>query len=170
MIRAAIIALAISLPIAACQADPAPQIHYAPSENLEHIDVELIDGTRHEIDMAAYVLTDVAVMDALLRAADRSVQVRIILYETGIPYGYPARVWRSLKATPTVEIRVVPSTRPLMHLKAYQVDGKTLRTGSANFSASGLKQQANDLVVIESAPAAQRFREQFDRIWKDARP
>jgi hypothetical protein len=36
---------------APCCADPAPIIHYAPAENLEHIDVELIDGARHEIDM-----------------------------------------------------------------------------------------------------------------------
>jgi hypothetical protein len=34
-------------------ADPAPIIHYAPAENLEHIDVELIDGARREIDFAA---------------------------------------------------------------------------------------------------------------------
>ena len=26
-----------------------------------------------------------------------------------------------------------------MHLKSYQIDGKLLRTGAANFSASGLK-------------------------------
>jgi hypothetical protein len=39
-------------------ADPAPTIHYAPAENLEHIDVVLIDRAKHEIDMAAYVLTD----------------------------------------------------------------------------------------------------------------
>src|ERR1700730_17346827 len=41
-----------------CCADPAPVIHYAPGENLEHVDVALIDRAEHEIDMAAYVLTD----------------------------------------------------------------------------------------------------------------
>ena len=40
------------------KANPAPAIYYAPAENLEHIDVALIDGAQHEIDMAAYVLTD----------------------------------------------------------------------------------------------------------------
>jgi phosphatidylserine/phosphatidylglycerophosphate/cardiolipin synthase-like enzyme len=54
-------------------ADPAPAIHYAPVENLEHVDVALIDRAEHEIDMAAYVLTDWAVMQALTRAADRGV-------------------------------------------------------------------------------------------------
>ena len=35
--------------LAPCGADPAPVIHYAPAENLEHIDVELIDGGGHAI-------------------------------------------------------------------------------------------------------------------------
>jgi phosphatidylserine/phosphatidylglycerophosphate/cardiolipin synthase-like enzyme len=49
-----------------------------------------------------------------------------------------------------------------MHLKSYQVDGRVLRTGAANFSASGLKRQDNDLIVIESAEAAAAFRRNFD--------
>jgi hypothetical protein len=39
-----------------------------------------------------------------------------------------------------------------MHLKSYQIDGKLLHTGIANFSASGLNRRDNDL--IESAEAA----------------
>jgi len=37
-----------------------------------------------------------------------------------------------------------------------------LRTGVANFSASGLKRQDNDLIVIESAEAAAAFKCAFD--------
>jgi phosphatidylserine/phosphatidylglycerophosphate/cardiolipin synthase-like enzyme len=50
----------------------------------------------------------------------------------------------------------------LMHLKAYQIDRRVLRTGAANFSASGLKRQDNDLVMIESAAAAASFKRNFD--------
>jgi phosphatidylserine/phosphatidylglycerophosphate/cardiolipin synthase-like enzyme len=53
------------------RADPAPTVHYAPAENLEHIDVGLIDTAKREIDFAAYVLTDWPVMQALTRAAER---------------------------------------------------------------------------------------------------
>ena len=41
-----------------------------------------------------------------------------------------------------------------MHLKRYHIDGRLLRSGAANFSASGLKRQDNDLIVIESSGAA----------------
>ena len=49
-----------------------------------------------------------------------------------------------------------------MHLKSYQIDGRLLRTGAANFSASGLKRQDNDLIVIESAVAAASFKRNFE--------
>jgi hypothetical protein len=49
-------------------ADPAPAIHYAPAENLEHVGVALIDTAKLEIDLAAYVPTDWPVMQALTSA------------------------------------------------------------------------------------------------------
>ena len=49
-----------------------------------------------------------------------------------------------------------------MHLKSYQIDGRLLRTGAANFSASGLKRQDNDLIVIEGAEAAASFKRNFE--------
>ncbi len=55
-----------------------------------------------------------------------------------------------------------------MHLKSYQVDGRVLRSGSANFSVSGEERQDNDLIVVESPQAAARFREVFDRLWQRA--
>jgi hypothetical protein len=55
LIRSASIAACLLLAsLAPCCADPAPVIHYAPAENLEHVDVALIDRAEHEIDMAAY--------------------------------------------------------------------------------------------------------------------
>jgi hypothetical protein len=67
--RARIAACLLLVSLAPCCADPAPVIHYAPAENLEHIDVALIDRAEQEIDMDAYVLTDWPVMLALTRAA-----------------------------------------------------------------------------------------------------
>jgi hypothetical protein len=55
------VALPAAVILALCsqgRSDPPPVIHYAPIENLEHVDVALIDRAEHEIDIAAYVLTD----------------------------------------------------------------------------------------------------------------
>ena len=143
-------------------ADPAPVIHYAPAENLEQIDVALIDTAKREIDMAAYVLTDWPIIQALTRAADRGANVRIYLDGTQIGERAPSKPFHDLAETPTVEIRTKRDHGAPMHLKSYQIDGRLLRTGAANFSASGLKRQDNDLIIIESARAAAAFKHNFE--------
>ena len=74
----------------------------------------------------------------------------------------PAKVSNDLAEAPGVEIRIKRETSALMFLKSYQIDGRLLRTGAANFSASGLKRRDNDLIVIESAGAAASFKRNFD--------
>jgi phosphatidylserine/phosphatidylglycerophosphate/cardiolipin synthase-like enzyme len=103
-VRAHIAACLLLASFSPCAADPTPIIHYAPAENLEHIDVALIDRAEHEIDMAAYVLTDWPVMQALTRAADRDVAIRIYLDGTQFAEREPAKVFNDLAETPGVEI------------------------------------------------------------------
>jgi phosphatidylserine/phosphatidylglycerophosphate/cardiolipin synthase-like enzyme len=139
-----------------CLADPAPVIHYAPVENLEQADVALFDRAEHDIDIAAYVLTDWPVMRALIRAAGRGVRVRIYMDGRRIGEREPTPLFRELLANPAIETRFKRPGSPLMHLKSYQIDGRWLRTGAANFSASGLKRQDNDLLVIDSQAASRK--------------
>jgi len=142
------------------------EIHYAPEENLERIDVALIDTAQHDIDVASYVLTDVAVIEALTRAAKHGVLIRVYLYESQIyDHGKPFQALQDLRHTGGVAIKVKSHAEPLMHLKSYQIDGRLLRSGSANFSASGLKAQDNDMIVINEKSAVDRFKQEFDRIW-----
>jgi hypothetical protein len=35
--------------LAPCCADPTPVIHYAPAENLEHVDVDLVEPPRNRL-------------------------------------------------------------------------------------------------------------------------
>ena len=115
--------------------------------------------------MAAYVLTDWAVIQALVRAADRGVAIRV--YLDGGQFGArdPKQPFLDLKMTPGVLIKTKQPGEPLMHFKAYQIDGSILRTGSANFSPSGLKHQDNDLVIDHSSETAEALRRNFDRLF-----
>ena len=75
-------ALALLAPPVA--ADPlAVETHYSPAENLEKIDVAQIRAATRSIDIAAYVLTDVAVIEALTTAAGRGVNVRLFRDSSG---------------------------------------------------------------------------------------
>ena len=45
------------------------------------------------------------------------------------------------------------------------IDGRVLRTGSANFSHSGETRQDNDLVALRGAAVCAGFDAKFDRAW-----
>ncbi|MGH6842748.1 MAG: phospholipase D-like domain-containing protein, partial [Methylocella sp.] len=77
----------------------------------------------------------------------------------------PTPLFLKLLATPEIEVRFKRAKSPLMHLKSYQIDGRWLRTGAANFSASGLKRQDNDLLIIDSKDAAEAFKRRFEAIF-----
>jgi phosphatidylserine/phosphatidylglycerophosphate/cardiolipin synthase-like enzyme len=96
LLRTSVAAVLYLASLAPCCAEPAPVIHYAPGENLEHVDVALIDRAERELDMAAYVLTDWPVMQALTRAADRGVAIRIYLDGTQLAEREQAKVFNDL--------------------------------------------------------------------------
>lgn len=155
--------LVIGLAVAGVGASSAGDetvIHYAPVENLERVDVGLLNEAGETIDMAAYILTDRPVIDALIAAKERGVAVRLLLD--------PSQKSDLVRLEPLKDAIRFRKRGPIMHLKSYLVDGERLRTGSANFTASGLKQQDNDLVVTRDRVLIERFKANFDRMWENA--
>ena len=113
--------------------------------------------------MAAYILTDVPVIDALAAAGARGVYVRVYREPEGRePHGAVAEALARLGAAPNVEVRF-KARGAIMHLKSYSVDERVLRGGAANFSASGLKRQDNDRFETEDLAAVAAFRAAWAR-------
>ena len=145
----------------------ATRIYYGPSEGFDRVDPDLIGRARSTIDMAAYVLTQRPVIDALEAAARRGVKLRLYLDadQRDPQDGEPRERLAALLRLPGVEARFKAASRDIMHFKAYQVDGRWLRTGSANFSYSGARRQDSDIIVLESSVAAGAFAMKFQQIW-----
>jgi phosphatidylserine/phosphatidylglycerophosphate/cardiolipin synthase-like enzyme len=146
-----------------------PEIHYAPRENLESLDARQIGRAELSIDMAAYVLSDPRIIDALTDAAERGVLIRLYLDRSQFAEHGPTRggLVEALLAHPSVVARV-KGEGVLMHLKAYAVDGAVLRTGSGNFSRSGVASQDNDAIFITDPAVVDAFESNFERIWARA--
>ena len=146
------------------------QIHYAPRENLESLDAREIGQAQLSIDMAAYVLSDREIIEALIDAAERGVVIRLYLDKSQFAEHGPTQggLIEALLAHPNVAARV-KGEGVLMHLKAYAIDGEALRTGSGNFSRSGLAAQDNDAIFITDQADVDAFETNFERIWARAR-
>ncbi len=122
----------------------------------------MIATSKESVDLASYSLTDATVINALNDAARRGVVIRIVLD--------PRERHDFVKLGDLSDNVRIKRGGPFMHLKAYEIDGALLRTGSANFSASGESAQDNDLVVIRDASAVIKFEGHFERMWDAAEP
>ena len=166
------LALAVADPPSAAR-EPAVagvRLYYGPSKETAAVDLDALRRARSSIDMAAYVLTDRGVIEALGDAAQRGVKVRIYLDGDDVSRGSgkSAEALAALAGAPGVAIRRKAPGRDSMHLKSYLVDRRTLRTGSANFSYSGERFQDNDVVLLESPALAGAFARNFESIWARA--
>ena len=161
MRRVVLVAIA-SLFAGIALAEPAVEIHFSPVENLEKIDVGLISRATTTIDMAAYVLSDWAVIDALKAAQQRGVAVRILL-DASQHHAYD-------KLADLADNIRIKRSNVFMHLKSYAIDGTQLRAGAANFSASGLKHQDNELIILNESAIVHSFTARFEDMWTSAKP
>ena len=141
---------------------------YSPSSNLEPEEIAILAKARRKIDIAMYSFTDLEVANALASEARAGIRIRV--YRDGDQYaqeesraaGRPTT--SSILRAGGVEVRV-KSQRDLMHLKSYEVDDSFLRTGSANWSRSGLTYQDNDVVYIQLAQSVKAFETDFEAMW-----
>jgi phosphatidylserine/phosphatidylglycerophosphate/cardiolipin synthase-like enzyme len=78
-----------------------PEIHYAPRENLESLDARQIGRAELSIDMAAYVLSDPRIIEALTDAAERGVLIRLYLDRSQFAEHGPTRGGSSKRWLPT---------------------------------------------------------------------
>jgi phosphatidylserine/phosphatidylglycerophosphate/cardiolipin synthase-like enzyme len=151
-------------------AAPAVEVHYSPAEDLEAIDLVELDTAKSTVDISTFAMDDKPVAEELVKLAQRGVAVRIYRDQTQ----YSGELARGAKGgtnlnalfrgQANIHVRV-KGVVALAHLKAYAVDGKLLREGSANWSPQGLKVQDNSLVVIRDPGAMSKFESDFEAIW-----
>ena len=139
---------------------------YSPGTNLESSELAQLDTATRSVDVAMYSFTDRCLAEELAKLARKGVHIRV--YRDREQFRQEAQ-WDSLTTTSIllatgIEVRV-KGARDLMHLKSYVIDGRLVRTGSANWSPTGLKRQDNDVVYEESVEAVDRFHRKFEEIW-----
>lgn len=158
----------------AAQGQTVSENHLSPAEDLEQIDLDRLEGAKRAVDAAMYAFTDRALADELAKLARRGVHVR--LYRDGEQYEDEQRnaqhygdesVIDFLRQQNGIEIRIKkPSRRDLMHLKAYAIDDRLLRDGSANWSQAGEKIQDNNAHFTNDPAEIRAFERDFESMWQ----
>ncbi len=128
--------------------------------------IKRIDAAQTSIHIASFETDIVDVARALIRAKERGVDVRWITDdEYGIEKdGDPGHGQFQLMEAAGIEIMDDARTG-LMHNKFWLFDGKTTWTGSTNITISGMFEQDNNTIVIESPELTAIYERQWQDMW-----
>jgi phosphatidylserine/phosphatidylglycerophosphate/cardiolipin synthase-like enzyme len=151
-----------------CASTAHAVVLYAPESNLERSEIETLRTAKVTVDVAMYSFTDRELAAELVRLARSGVRVRV--YRDSRESMQENQRGASTTATLLaggVEVRVKAS-QELMHFKSYVIDGTLLRTGSANWSPTGLKRQDNDVHYEVDRTLAALFETRFEAMWDRA--
>jgi phosphatidylserine/phosphatidylglycerophosphate/cardiolipin synthase-like enzyme len=136
--------------------------------------VSFIEGTTSTLDVAIYDLTEQAVLDALAKVGRTPGRtLRIAFDASGERHTNPIADPKPGKTHEAIDhaglgghAKAVQLTgRHLMHDKFAIRDGKSLWTGSANFTRGGLTKQDNTCLEAHSAKLARAYQPVFDDIF-----
>jgi phosphatidylserine/phosphatidylglycerophosphate/cardiolipin synthase-like enzyme len=123
--------------------------------------VASIDSARLTVDVAAYSLTLNSIRDALIRAHDRGVRVRMVMESDNMD----SSTTQKLKGA---GIPILGDRREgLMHNKFMVIDNSEVWTGSMNFTVSGTYTDNNNLIRIRSVNMAEDYTKEFNEMFVD---
>lgn len=161
------ISLALA-PIAAPAADP--QVYFSRSDKVASVLVREIDAAQKSIHVLIYSLTDDDIANALLRAAARGVDVKIVMDRTQAA-GKEALDERLLtKLGPKRFIYRTGKGRGVMHEKMAIFDGLTVTLGSYNWTENARDNNWENLIVLRDVAVAARCTAEFQRVWTSPAP
>jgi phosphatidylserine/phosphatidylglycerophosphate/cardiolipin synthase-like enzyme len=146
-----------------------PSVRATCFSRVERCDVlliSLINRANRSVYVAVYSFTRDSLATALISAKERGVEVRVVIekeraYEQGSEYP-------RLKSA-GVDVRLDGNPN-LMHHKFMVIDGYIVVTGSYNWSTAAEDRNDENIVVIFDRDVAQRFVQEFERVWQTASP
>ena len=122
-------------------------VYFSPRGGCEAAVVRQIDQAEHTIDMQAYGFTSSAIAQALVKAKSRGVNVRAVLDREATKENDVQAVYLQDHGVP----EWTDGEHPIAHNKVMIIDGKTVITGSFNFTRQAENSNAENLVILTEA-------------------
>jgi len=151
--------------------DPPDQTAYG----LDRVVIADMNAARQTIDVTTFDLDQPTLVDALVAAKQRGVQVRIVTDQTNGSQDLPAaqsptgKKYESLPVLQAANIPVVNGGRSngLMHNKMVIIDGAILYMGSWNLSYNDTFRNNNNLLRITSQRLIANYQAKFNELFVD---
>ena len=140
---------------------PPIKVLFSPQDNCAREIVSEIDSAKKQVWAAMYFFTSRPIAQALVRAKDRGVDVRVCMDVGQRTSKYSKSRFLANKG---INGRLV-GTAGIMHNKFCLIDDYVTITGSYNWTAAADLKNDENLLIIRSEDIATIFREEFERLW-----
>ncbi|HLH21561.1 MAG TPA: phospholipase D-like domain-containing protein [Chloroflexota bacterium] len=129
--------------------------------------VAFLDTAQRSLDVAIYDFDLENAADALVRAKDRGVTVRMVMDSDTLNNTKDAAVQRAVGTVQQAGIPIVGDNRqPIMHHKFVVRDGEEVWTGSWNFTTGDTYRLNNNAVRIRSRELADNYAAEFRKMFE----
>lgn len=155
----AFLALSGQVPQVRTDASNSIQVYFSPSDSPTAAIIETLDNAKESVHVQAYSFTSAPIAAALKRAHDRGIKVMVILDKSQVSEKYTSATFLK-RAGIAVWI---DSKHSIAHNKVMVVDGRTVITGSFNFTKSAEERNAENLLVITDGRIANQYLANWER-------
>ena len=145
------ILLALFVAVAASAADI--QVFFSPKGGCTEAVVANLDSAKSNVLVQAYSFTSAPIAKALVDAHKRGVKVEVILDKSQRSEKYSSADFLKSAGIPTF----IDARHAIAHNKVMVIDGRTVLTGSFNFTKAAEENNAENLLVIQDAALAAKY-------------
>jgi phosphatidylserine/phosphatidylglycerophosphate/cardiolipin synthase-like enzyme len=150
--------LVLGLTIVPCLVQAETQVYFSPNGGAAEAVIREINAAKTEILVQAYSFTSAPIAKALVEAHKRGIRQTAILDESNETAQYSAATFL-LNAGVPVWIDYRPA---IAHSKVMIIDGKTVITGSFNFTKAAEEKNVENLLVIRDGALAAKYMANFE--------
>jgi cardiolipin synthase A/B len=132
--------------------------------------LQAIDGARDSIRLKIYLITENAVVEALARAVQRGVDVRVIIEEAPFGGGETNALAKQELEAAGVAVRARPPAFVYGHEKSLVVDGRRAYIMTHNLTRSSFNRNREYMVIVEDKAVVAEVVRVFDNDWERVEP
>jgi len=170
----------LALPAGAQDRSDSAEVLFAPTHDKRLVQERIcreIAAARHEIVVAVYQFTSRQLAEALVRAQQRGVEVRVLLDGNQVAEGGAFAEAVKTLANGKVSVRKVfaagrdkkGKSSARFHHKFCVIDGNRLLTGSYNWTVQGDTDNHENVLLLSNRDLAHQYETRFETIWQDSR-
>ncbi len=137
------------------------KVLFSPQDNCAQEIVSSIDNAKSYVYVAMFYFTSRPIAQALVKAKDRGIDVKVCLDKEQPHYEYTKSKFLENKG---INIKLIGGSG-IMHNKFCIIDDYIIITGSYNWTVSADLKNDENLLIIESKEIARIYKEQFNKFW-----